>query len=92
MSRTRRFRPASRSSGWGGRITDLLQSQNSGSDFPADHDDRRVRTFLHGAADVSGYRSAAVFGVDRGDRDRDAERTVELAGAGDGDAAIVDVR
>ena len=38
------------SSGWGGRITDLLQSQNAGAHFPGAHRHRRVRIVLYRAS------------------------------------------
>ena len=46
------------SSGWGGRITDLLQSQNSGAIFPPMTATNSCQLFCTGRADLSGHGSA----------------------------------
>ncbi len=48
------------SSGWGGRITDLLQPQNSGAIFPAVTATSGCQLFCNRRPDVSGDGAAAV--------------------------------
>ena len=53
------------SSGWGGRITDLLQSQNSAGDLSARDGDQQLPVVLHRRANLSGHCSPPTGMADR---------------------------